>query len=1541
MTTSVHKAVHEYAATFFTGNRIVTKMLSEVLKNKANHLYLESLGLASEYRLPVFLEETDGRFAYIIRSSFGDQYELSVNGSPCSEYAVENGGYVSVKNRNTGEAFRVFFLDTSELKAGYKKYRIDRNTNIFIGRSPANDISCKLSNYISREKHAAIRIDEHHDAFIEDLKRSIGIYVNGIAVHSQKLNLFDEIWMMGLSIIYMGDYIAVRSTGTMCSLHEISSFPAKQPSARAGEKEYFVCTPRIMKSLEEVEIEIDAPPAPVRMDQTPAILTIGPRLTMSLVMVASMCLSIVSALSGGSMATVIVSAMMAVAMLMGSLMWPTLLRKYKEKHNREEEAYRQSRYTSYIAEIENELIEKRNHSARILNESLCPSPEILCAMLDSEEKRLRLWERSAEDEDFLCVRIGLGTRPFQVKMKIPKQGFELYEDELRKLSARISEKYSVINNVPLTLDLCACRTVGMIGIRKNIFTILDEIILNVIALHSCDDVKLVIVTSPGKAGPFDKFRNVPHIWSNDKKTRFYAENTDEVHYIFNIIDETIKERLENRGRDVAPLPHFVVIAAEPELVEREALLRYAEDDSTQAGISFLFVYGDITSIPKFCKTIIQSDHTRTGYYIKNKNANRFIPFEPDQMDQNLIRRFTGRLAALPIKRDSRSMSIADSVTFLQMYRAGNVGELDIESRWESNNSEKSLAAPIGVMAGGEVFSLDLHEAYHGCHGLVAGTTGSGKSEFLQALVLSLAINFSPREVAFVLVDFKGGDMARPFMAKPFAPALPHLAATISNLSGNVLYRALVSLEAEIKYRQRVFNEAAASLGIDKLNINSYHKYYKGGRLAQPLPHLIIIIDEFAQLKTQQPEFLTQLINVAQVGRSLGIHLILATQKPSGIVDPQIMSNSRFRACLKVAEKQDSVDMLNKPDAAFIKNPGRLYLQVGYDEIYECMQAGFSGADYVPAKTYMPEDAVTVLMTDHTANPIRSAKPDLSGAKTDQTQLEAIVAEITALGTRKNLRARPLWQEMLPEKIYLKDLETGSRGLCCAMIGLADFVRTQEQRPLKIDFHKYGHAALYGAGGMGKTTFLHTIVYSMVCGYGYTPEELNLYAMDFGGRNLSVLSELPHTGGVVCADEEEKISELASLLQGIIEERKRIFAGYHCGTFSDCRAVSSNILPAILVIIDNYASFRDKYMDIAERFLEIISAGSTFGVYFLITGTTRNSIHYKVREYISQYYTLKMNDPGNYQDILNVRPPVTPENISGRGITVINREVVEFQTALVSEGETESDRMSFIHQKYTELDAGWNGYRPAALYEAADPSAEKKTSAGGGLIPSAGRNVPDPVEDESDNLILGSSRSGAMLYGVRLPETYRLCVCADGAEDLRVFWQRFLANIGRFSDRETVFIDDGTYRRTAEEFPSCRYIEEKTALDDFIEELKPELNARLEAPERHTWRLFIVIPDFNRFFDMITDEQAAFIRKVLRYIDDPAYRIFFACGFDVNGSKNNDKIFMSLIVNPDHYVICPGCYEKAAAKIENLPLITGIGDRKCYFCAGDKNTEIRW
>ena len=367
------------------------------------------------------------------------------------------------------------------------------------------------------------------------------------------------------------------------------------------------------------------------------------------------------------------------------------------------------------------------------------------------------------------------------------------------------------------------------------------------------------------------------------------------------------------------------------------------------------------------------------------------------------------------------------------------------------------------------------------------------------------------------------------------------------------------------------------------------------------------------------------------------------------------------------------------------------------------------------------------------------------------------------------------------------------------------------------------------------------------------------------------------------------------------------------------------------------------MDIADSFTDIISSGKSVGIYFVITGDTRNSIYYKVTEHISTYFTLKMNDKSNYLDIHNMRSPIIPEDINGRGITVIDKEIVEFQTAIAIDSEFETERITKVIQKYSNVATHWNGYIPIRLDESADKKNDFNDEISLNKYSSYLENEsPEAIFDDCKNLILGTSKSGVLKYGIVLPDEYKVCVCANDNFQLGNFYNSMLQGMMQYNNRRCVFIDSNdTFRDILDKHSQCQYINDTTNLDLFIEDLKSELNLRLEKPDGQYEQLFIVFSEFNAFFDMITDEQANFMRKVFQYIDSPKYNIYFICGYDVNGGKNNDRLFMSLVVNAENFVLCQNCYENASVKIETIPFIFEKISQRCYFCTRNKYVEIRW
>lgn len=346
-------------------------------------------------------------------------------------------------------------------------------------------------------------------------------------------------------------------------------------------------------------------------------------------------------------------------------------------------------------------------------------------------------------------------------------------------------------------------------------------------------------------------------------------------------------------------------------------------------------------IPQGCSSLIWVDSLSSGTLVNSSNQDEKIAFTFNSIDDKDAQQIVNLLAPVYTEEISLEGSLTKNISLFEMFNILVVDDLDLEQRWANSKVFQSMAAPIGVTKTG-IISLDLHDKAHGPHGLVAGTTGSGKSEVLQTYILSIATIFHPYEVAFVIIDFKGGGMVNQFKN------LPHLLGAITNIDGKEIDRSLKSIKAELQKRQRLFAEAEVN------HIDKYIQKYKAGQVTTPIPHLILIVDEFAELKAEQPEFMKELISAARIGRSLGVHLILATQKPSGQVDDQIWSNSRFKLCLKVQSQEDSNEVLKSPLAAEIKEPGRAYLQVGNNEVFELFQSAYSGAPDKMADTNIKE-----------------------------------------------------------------------------------------------------------------------------------------------------------------------------------------------------------------------------------------------------------------------------------------------------------------------------------------------------------------------------------------------------------------------------------------------------------------------------------------------------------------------------------------------------------------------------------------------------------
>ena len=552
-------------------------------------------------------------------------------------------------------------------------------------------------------------------------------------------------------------------------------------------------------------------------------------------------------------------------------------------------------------------------------------------------------------------------------------------------------------------------------------------------------------------------------------------------------------------------------------------------------------------------------------------------------------------------------------------------------------------------------------------------------------------------MAFLLIDYKGGGMANLFKN------LPHLLGTITNLDGAQSMRALASINAEIHRRERLFGEFEVN------HINQYQKKFKNGEATEPLPHLFLISDEFAELKVNQPDFIKELVSIARVGRSLGVHLILATQKPSGVVDDQIWSNSRFKIALKVADRSDSNEMLHTPDAAEITQTGRAYLQVGNNEVYELFQSAWSGADYQPDKDDMGIEDHTIYLINELGqyeilNEDLSGLEDVDEIKEVPTELDAIVHHIQLLCEEQEIPPVPQpWLPSLKERITLDELEEVQPAVAWAqekplsvLLGMADIPQAQKQEAVSINLSKDGHILLYGSPGTGKTTFLQTA--GMDLARKFSPKALTMYLMDFGTNGLAPLSKLPQVADTMLLDQTEKISKFVRIMERELNRRKKLLADYGVGTLDLYRQASGQEEPAIVILLDSYEAFKEEAYE-AELFkllVRISREGLSIGVHLLVTAGRQTNLRAQLYSNFKHQLSLPQNEAGEVRAIVGSTPlAMTMEDIKGRAL--MKREEVDvIQLALPVYGANDTQVLNNLRQEVASLQEAWTGQRPSAI-----------------------------------------------------------------------------------------------------------------------------------------------------------------------------------------------------------------------------------------------------
>ena len=935
-----------------------------------------------------------------------------------------------------------------------------------------------------------------------------------------------------------------------------------------------------------------------------------------------------------------------------------------------------------------------------------------------------LWERRADDVDALVLRVGTAD---QVTL-LDIAGGPSEDDERgfsRELLAHM-ESLRIDAGVPFSVDLLRTPVVGIVGNTATVSDAMRWLLMQAVTQNSPNDLAVCVV-APG-TDEWNWVRWLPHartLRTDAAHGRTVATNDQDARGLVAALEALVTEREIDRSKKIGQetisdiLPRVLLVVPDGRSVSEASLTSVLERGASM-GITAIVGSSSADNALGVARYLVD---VVGGKVIDVKSGAGSSGITIEGVDERRARRLARRLS--PVRdttQRSASGEVPPAVLLRDLIGMQEPTPAELISRWEATRGSSRLDAPVGIGAAGPV-SLDLR--VHGPHGLVAGTTGSGKSELLQSLVVSLAAHHSPKRLNFVLIDYKGGAAFKDCVE------LPHTVGFFTDLDSHLAVRALVSLNAELKRREHILSEFGAKDIIELEEMNP----------DRAPANLLLVFDEFAFLKRTVPEFVAGVIDIAQRGRSLGVHLILATQRPSGVIDENIRANTNLRIALRVADQGDSEDVIDRPDAVSIPKslPGRAFVKTGPSDV-RLVQTAYANARRDTESTTTAE--ISVLTFDQAMSPTRGVRGQVSRANSEgPTDLQRLVAAIRQAATDLDLPAQPVpWLDPLPTFVPSHTLPMPTGAETSVGLGMIDLPEAQSQVAWEFDPARDGHLVVFGASGSGKSTLLRTLAVQFA--NRLAPGDLEMYVLDFASRSLGSLADLPQCGGVINADEGERIDRLFAHLDRTVAARKRMLGEWGVSSVAEARA-SGRSMPYVVVMIDGFANFYSTYQmvdhgDLVDRFLKLLSDGRTSGVFFVVTGDRRNAVPSSVTSLMSARLVMRMGEPDEYVS-LGLSGDLGRIDIApGRGFTVSKQEV---QIAVVGDDPSGARQNQYVRDAAARV-----GARHPGLTEIA-PLADHVPR---GSLATDGENVPFALHGESGATI-GIDLLDAPVFGVFGPE----------------------------------------------------------------------------------------------------------------------------------------------------------------------------------------------